>query len=173
MREGWDHMKIRAEGFKHGDMHEKFDIATSFIADYLHLLGPSSIPNLNLPVPLERHMRFIESCARKTARKAIVKAEKYREELKTKQLTLERFFWILVESYAMAASCAYAQSLQETHGRDPVELADMFCRDARLRIEELFRSLDKNNDEASDAIGRNIMAGGYAYLRNGIVRIVD
>ncbi|MDO8557912.1 MAG: acyl-CoA dehydrogenase family protein [bacterium] len=174
MREGWDRMIDRGRIFlEKGRTFKKFLTAIGFVPDYLGLFEPIPVPALNLPARLEEHMRFVESCARKSARWGLIFSGKYRDKLPKKQLTLDRFFWILVESYAMAVSCSYAKSLEAAHGKEPTELADMFCRDARLRIAELFRSLRKNNDDMSYVIGQKILAGGYGFLRKGIVRLVE
>lgn len=50
-----------------------------------------------------------------------------------------------------------------------VELADLFCRQARVRIGALFTSLWENTDDADGNTAKQVLAGRYAFLEDGIV----
>ena len=57
-------------------------------------------------------------------------------------------------------------------GRDAAaaELADAFCRQARLRVDELFDQLWHNTDDVSTrALARRVLAGRYTWLEDGVI----
>jgi hypothetical protein len=79
------------------------------------------------------------------------------------------------ELYAMSAACVRAQmdaaAAAGTTGRGAaaVELADLFCTQSRLRAEELFGQLWTNTDAADSALARQVLAGRYTWLEDGII----
>ena len=50
-----------------------------------------------------------------------------------------------------------------------LELAGLFCAQARLRAEELFSQLWSNTDAADSALARHVLAGRYTWLEEGII----
>jgi hypothetical protein len=50
-----------------------------------------------------------------------------------------------------------------------VELADLFCRQARLRAEALFGELWDNTDSLDVKAARRVLDGRYAFLEEGVV----
>ncbi len=71
----------------------------------------------------------------------------------------------------MSAACARAIKMQEENPSDdgPVELADLFCRQAHGRIEDDFRRLFKNSDRFAYKVAQNTLASKYSWLENDIV----
>lgn len=71
----------------------------------------------------------------------------------------------------MSAACVRAELLRTTtdHGGEAHELADAFCHQARLRIEELFDRLWSNTDDLDRRIVDGVLAGRYTWLEAGIV----
>ena len=57
---------------------------------------------------------------------------------------------------------------QEGSG-DAVELADVFCQQARRRVEEKFEAVWSNDDVATYAVARKVLDGGYTWLEQGMV----
>src|SRR5437762_9402909 len=49
------------------------------------------------------------------------------------------------------------------------ELADLFCTQSRLRIEELFGQLWANSDAADGALAQRVLASRYTWLEDGII----
>jgi hypothetical protein len=50
-----------------------------------------------------------------------------------------------------------------------VELADLFCRQARLRADALFAALWDNTDSLDVKVARRVLDGRYAFLEEGVV----
>jgi hypothetical protein len=55
------------------------------------------------------------------------------------------------------------------HGKEAYELADAFCRQARIRVEELFGRLWTNTDDLDGRVVRRVLDDAYTWLENGIV----
>lgn len=72
----------------------------------------------------------------------------------------------------MAAVRVRAHAERETRpeGR---ELADLFCRQARLRIDALFTGLWSNTDSLDVTAAQRIVAGRYAFLEEGVLTPPD
>ena len=50
-----------------------------------------------------------------------------------------------------------------------VELADVFCRQARLRVDALFDELWTNTDDADQRLTGSVLEGRYAWLEHGVI----
>ena len=50
-----------------------------------------------------------------------------------------------------------------------MELADLFCQQARRRAEALFAALWDNTDSLDVKVARRVLDGRYAFLEQGIV----
>ncbi len=79
------------------------------------------------------------------------------------------------ELFAMAATCAYAQSLESADdvGDDAVQLADLFCRQARQRIGRHFHALRTDRATAGCALAEGVLDGRFHWLENGIIPAGD
>src|SRR5213594_1525711 len=92
--------------------------------------------------PLAKHLRFVDRNARRLARSVFHAMLRFGPKLEYRQAVLFRLVDVGAELFAMAAACARAQWLL-THdpaaGRRAVELADLFCRQARRRVRTTFQ----------------------------------
>ncbi|MEU1425600.1 acyl-CoA dehydrogenase family protein [Nocardia sp. NPDC005746] len=120
--------------------------------------------------PLARHMRYVERMSRKQARALMYGMARWQAKLEYKQGFLGRIVDIGAELFAMAAACVRAQSLRVAGGPDgeaAEELAEVFCRQSRLRIERLFDALWSNTDDADTDLTRGILDGRYRWIEGG------
>jgi alkylation response protein AidB-like acyl-CoA dehydrogenase len=118
--------------------------------------------------PLAQHVRFIERSSRKLARETFYAMARWQGKMERKQGFLGRIVDIGAELFAMSAACVRARSEGEAAGR---ELADLFCRQARLRVEALFTALWDNTDVIDNQAARRVVDGRYAFLEEGIVPV--
>jgi alkylation response protein AidB-like acyl-CoA dehydrogenase len=127
-----------------------------------------------LPKPLNKHMLFVRSASKRLAKVIFIKMMIYQQRLESRQNILNRFVDIGTDLFAMCAACSYAASLLKQKGlhsdASPVELADLFCLQAKTRIARNFKDLWRNNDKTIRAVGKKLMAGGYAWLENEIIK---
>ena len=96
----------------------------------------------------------------------------HRQGLEKRQQVLFRFVNIGTDLFAMAAACSRAASLTRQNPQDkgPGELADLFCREAVLRIEREFHAQRHNDDKMIYRIGRQMLEGRYRWLETGIIQ---
>ncbi|KOV84010.1 acyl-CoA dehydrogenase family protein [Nocardia sp. NRRL S-836] len=116
--------------------------------------------------PLARHLRFVERSARKLARQTFYAMSRWQGKMERKQRFLSRVVDIGAELFAISATCVRAV-------RDPNPdaqlLADAFCKQARVRVDELFERLWKNTDDSDVVLARQVMDGRFTWLEHGIV----
>ncbi|MFE9206273.1 acyl-CoA dehydrogenase family protein [Micromonospora sp. NPDC007230] len=118
--------------------------------------------------PLAGHLRHVERASRKLARATFYAMSRWQGKMERKQAFLGRVVDIGAELFAMAAVCVRATAERAEHP-EHVELADLFCRQARLRVDELFTGLWSNTDSVDVAAAKRILAGRYAALEEGVV----
>ncbi|GAA0812651.1 acyl-CoA dehydrogenase family protein [Spirilliplanes yamanashiensis] len=116
--------------------------------------------------PLAAHLRYVERASRKLARSTFYAMSRWQAKMERKQAFLGRVVDIGAELFAMSAVCVRAHT---EHRPEGVELADLYCRQAVRRCEELFRALWENTDRVDGAAAKRILAGRYAFLEEGIV----
>jgi alkylation response protein AidB-like acyl-CoA dehydrogenase len=122
--------------------------------------------------PLADHVRYVERSARKLARSIFYGMTRWQAGLERRQAFLGRTVDIGAELYAVSAACVYAQTVGREHPdrrAEAVELADLFSRQARLRIEVLFTALWENADDANYAAAQRLLDGRYTWLEQGII----
>lgn len=121
--------------------------------------------------PLARHLRYVERASRRLARQTFYGMSRWQGRMERKQGFLGRIVDIGAELYAMSASCVRARMLAKNgaDGRSAYRLADLFCRQARIRIEESFDRLWRNTDRLDVESVRGISAGEYEWLEAGIL----
>ncbi|WP_316757750.1 acyl-CoA dehydrogenase family protein [Streptomyces herbicida] len=132
---------------------------------------PSSYGQFKHGVDLAPHLRYVERHARKLARSTFYAMSRWQGRMETKQAFLGRIVDIGAELFAMSAACVRAELLrsQGDHGREAYRLADAFCRQSRIRVDELFGRLWSNTDDLDRKIVKGVMGGDYEWLEQGIV----
>jgi hypothetical protein len=77
-----------------------------------------------------------------------------------------------MELFAMSVAISHARRLldenQPEAGR-AVELADLFCRGSRRKVQRLFQDLWRNEDQDKNRLAADFMQGEYAWLVEGAV----
>jgi len=123
---------------------------------------------------LGSHMRYAERTARRMARSLFYGMSRYGAGLERRQMFLGRIVDIGAELYAITAACVYARMLAEDETRsDAVELAELFARQARLRIDQLFAGLWHNEDLRNYKAAQQMLEGRYSWLEAGLVDAWD
>jgi alkylation response protein AidB-like acyl-CoA dehydrogenase len=136
--------------------------------------GWSRAPRFGEFGPLAGHMGYVERSARRLARAIFHAMMRYQAKLEKKQRTLFRIVDIGTDLFAMAASISYATMLaRKKDGRqNAVDLADVFCREARMRIEENFEVLFDNHDVKAYKMTMNFLDGAYQWFEGELVEPV-
>ncbi|KRE82109.1 acyl-CoA dehydrogenase family protein [Arthrobacter sp. Soil763] len=121
---------------------------------------------------LARHLRFVERASRRLARQTFYGMGRWQAGLEHKQAFLGRIVDIGAELFAMAACCSRAEMLLRTapdRGASAYELAEAYCDQARVRVEEYFDQLWRNTDDGDRALARRVLAGGFEWLEAGVL----
>ncbi|MEU4621323.1 acyl-CoA dehydrogenase family protein [Actinoplanes sp. NPDC023801] len=118
--------------------------------------------------PLAAHLRYVERASRKLARSTFLGMSRWQGRLERKQAFLGRIVDIGAELFAMSSVCvrANAELPDRPEGR---ELADLFCKQARLRIEAGFGALWDNTDNLDVAAAKRVVGGRYRFLEDGVI----
>ncbi|GGT46009.1 acyl-CoA dehydrogenase family protein [Streptomyces chromofuscus] len=151
--------------------------AGAFYAKWLPKLvaGPGQIPSsygeFKHGVDLSPHLRYVERTSRKLARSTFYAMSRWQGRMETKQGFLGRIVDIGAELFAMSAACVRAELLRSRgeHGREAYQLADAFCRQARIRVDELFGRLWTNTDDLDRKVVKGVLTGTYEWLEQGVV----
>lgn len=119
---------------------------------------------------LAGHMGYVSRTSRRLARAIFHAMTRYQAKLERKQATLFRIVDVGVDLFAMSATISYATMLAKKKGRaNAIELADHFCREARLRIERSFDTLFANHDRVSYRLATKFLDGDYEWLEGRLV----
>jgi alkylation response protein AidB-like acyl-CoA dehydrogenase len=149
--------------------------ATGFYAKWLPQLavGKGSVPRSYGEFgALSKHLRYVERSARKLARQTFYGMGRWQAKLEYRQGFLARIVDIGAELFAMAAACSRAAMLRTddpVRGETAYELAEVFCEQARLRVDHLFEQLWSNTDDSDRRLARRVLDGAYVWLEDGIV----
>jgi hypothetical protein len=97
---------------------------------------------------------------------------RYQARLEQKGHLLGRLVDIGAELYAISCACVYAGTIgreRPDHRQEAVELADLFCGQARRRADRLFSELWSNDDSAQYAVAQQVLAGRYAWFEDDVL----
>lgn len=119
--------------------------------------------------PLAEHLRYVERASRKLARSTFYAMSRWQGKLEYRQRFLGRIVDIGAELFAMTAACVRAGGAPGEAGHSEVELADAFCRQSRVRAEQLFTALWDNSDDADRKLAHGVLDGRYTWLEEGII----
>src|SRR4051794_21941215 len=146
--------------------------ATGFYARWLPKLavGKGNVPRSYAEFgPLAAHLRFVDRSARKLARSTFYGMSRWQGRLEKKQAFLGRIVDIGSGLFAMSATVARAQMLAEDGETSAVELADLFCRQARRRIDTHFAALWHNTDARNYRAAQEVLDGRFRWLEEGVL----
>ncbi|MET9422982.1 acyl-CoA dehydrogenase family protein [Streptomyces sp. NPDC006540] len=153
--------------------------AAAFYARWLPKLvtGPGQLPRTYAEFhpaghqDLSTHLRYVERSSRKLARSTFYAMSRWQGRMETKQGFLGRIVDIGAELFAMSAACVRADMLRasDDHGREAYQLADAFCSQARIRVEELFTRLWSNTDDLDRKVVDGVLSGTYSWLEEGVI----
>ncbi len=124
--------------------------------------------------PLAKHVRYVDRNARRLARGVFHAMVRFGPKLEYRQAVLFRLVDVGAELFAMAATCARARWLlrqDAATGKRAVALADLFCREARGRIQGKFKQLWRNADVAGYRVAQDVLRGEHRWLEKGMVEI--
>ncbi|MHB1170396.1 MAG: acyl-CoA dehydrogenase domain-containing protein, partial [Longimicrobiales bacterium] len=119
---------------------------------------------------LAEHLRYVERTSRKLGRTLFYAMARFGPKLEKRQSVLFRLVDVGAELFAMSAVCVYAHAMLEKNPSDrtPLRLADLFCRQARKRIDASFRNTFSNHDRFAYRLAQDVLAGKYRWLEHDV-----
>jgi hypothetical protein len=135
-------------------------------------VGWSRFPKYGEFGRLSSHVGYIERQARHVSRSIFHAMMRFQAKLERKQMVLFRIVDIGTDLFAMSAVVSYATMLAKKGNKNALELADLFCREARTRIDQNFRTLFDNYDELAYKFVQKMMKGEYEWLEGQLVQPV-
>jgi alkylation response protein AidB-like acyl-CoA dehydrogenase len=118
---------------------------------------------------LAGHVRFAERMSRKLARTTFHAMVRFGPRLEKRQSVLFRLVDIGADLFAISAACSRAEMLRKKGQAEAVELADLFCRHARRRVQATFRTVFSNEDLRTYSVARQVLEGKHTWLEKGMV----
>jgi alkylation response protein AidB-like acyl-CoA dehydrogenase len=175
-REAMDtHLQFILPMMKAGSKVEKKAIrkkmARFYLAWYPKLWLPASAPSTaQLNAANQDHLAFIAKTSKRLARSLFHTMAKHRQKLENEQLLLANYVDIGTDLFAMAASLAHAESLLRHHSdnQSVQPLVDLFCRNARKRIEQNFRDTKNNHNRLFTKVANKVLDQEYAWMVEGV-----
>ena len=151
--------------------------AGRFYAKWLPTLvtGQGSLPTAYSEFgTLAPHLRYVERTSRKLARETFYAMARWQGKLERKQGFLGRIVDVGSELFAMSAVCVRAQmdaaeGAGSARGASATELADAFCRQARMRVDALLNGLWHNTDALDAKLAKRILDSQFTWVEEGIV----
>jgi hypothetical protein len=124
---------------------------------------------------LAPHVRFVDRASRKLARTLFHCMVRFGPRLEKRQAVLGRLVEIGAELLAITAACSRAQAMitKDPGNQGPVELADLFSRQARRRIEDRFRAVFDNDDVVAYAVAQQVIRNEHTWLEQGMARLAN
>jgi alkylation response protein AidB-like acyl-CoA dehydrogenase len=117
---------------------------------------------------LAGHLRFVDRMSRKLARTTFHAMVRFGPKLEKRQMVLFRLVDIGADLFAMTVTISKAEMLRKKGQPEAVELADLFCRDARRRVRAIFRRVFDNDDVATYGVARRVLEGGHVWMEKGM-----
>jgi hypothetical protein len=116
---------------------------------------------------LATHLRFVERRCRRLARSSFHGMLRFGPALERKQAFLFRLVDIVNELFAMSASVARAHAMGRAGSADAAhaaELADVFCRGSRRKVDQLFEQLWGNHDVEAYRTALDVLNGDHVWM---------
>jgi hypothetical protein len=177
------HLQVAGELLEgEGGVKEKASSAVGAAAFYARWLPKLAVGAGQRPGSYEElgdlagHVRFVERASRRLARSTFYAMGRWQAKLEKRQAVLGRIVDIGAELFAIASAVVYADTIrreQPARAEEARELADLFCRQARRRVDTLLRALFANDDVQGYELAQGVLGGRYAWLEEGVLDPAD
>jgi len=139
-------------------------------------LGWGHAPRFSEFGRLAKHVQYAERTSRRLSRSIFHMMARHGPKLEKRQALLFRAVDIGADLFALSACLAKAQAMRaakDRHAAEAAELADVFARLMRRRIEEHFRAIRANDDVRKYRTARRILDGSHLWLEEGLTPTQD
>jgi len=149
-----------------------WEALTFYAKWYPKVLLPTSV-SLNvrhLSPKNQDHVIFVARTCKKLARTLFHTMAKYRQKLEREQLVLQALVDIGTDLFAMAALLSRTEHELKARTDDEQlqDMADLFCMNARKRINDNFKNLKRTQGKAIYKVAKAFMEGKYRWMLDGV-----
>ncbi len=119
---------------------------------------------------LATHLRFVERNTRRLSRQIFHGMMVFQGKLQNKQAFLFRLVDVANELFAISTSVTRAHAMEvagHPEAANAAELADLFARNSRRRVVQLFHELWANDDVRKYKVALRVLEGKHAWLEEG------
>jgi hypothetical protein len=109
---------------------------------------------------LGKHLRYVKRTTHRLARTTFHLMVWHGPKLERKQIQLGRIVDIAMDLFAMATTIGRAHGMSEPYVK---EAAELFCLEARERIQNNFRLIRCNSDEKTYRLGLKVLDGSLKW----------
>ncbi len=115
------------------------------------------------------HLAYAAKTCKRLARNLFMTMAKFGPKMEYEQIILGNFVDIGTDLFVMAATLSYADHLlcENPNDQTAQDLADLFCREARKRIEANFKAVKSNHNRSYKKVAALLMDGKLGWLANG------
>ena len=158
-----------------GSKREAVMKAAGFYATWLpKLFVPAGSGRLDAPhldLRNRRHLAYAAKTSKRLARRLFATMAKLGPALEKEQVVLGNFVDVGVELFVMAATLSYADHLSAANPSDDSiqELANLYCCEARRRIDGHFRAVKSNFNRSYGRVATLLMEGRLDWLAAGAI----
>ena len=132
-------------------------------------VGKGMLPSFGEFGKLAKHVRYAERTTRHLGRAMFHAMVRLGPKLERRQMVLFRSVDIGAELFAMTAACVRAHMLAKKGNKEAIQLADLFCREAKTRIASSFDHFYGPNDDTLYKTAMRVLEGKHQWLEEGIV----
>lgn len=131
---------------------------------------PGTAVPAGVPERLVPHFKFVSGTSKRLARSLFHAMMIYQQNLEGKQHLLAKLVNVGTDLFSMSAACARAMHIYNQNPKDDgaLELADLFCQQARGRVRKQFHGLFCNRDKFVYKVAQNALEGKYRWLESDI-----
>ncbi|PIQ82734.1 MAG: DNA polymerase II [Candidatus Omnitrophica bacterium CG11_big_fil_rev_8_21_14_0_20_64_10] len=122
-----------------------------------------------LPGELAGHWRSVVGLSHRLARTLFHQMVRHRQGLEKRQVLLNRLVDVGVELFAMSAALSRAAWMAGQGKPEAVELAGLFCEQAKVRILRNFKELYNPADRPGMRGARRFLEGAYPWLEEEMI----
>ncbi|MDA1085892.1 MAG: acyl-CoA dehydrogenase family protein [Verrucomicrobia bacterium] len=121
---------------------------------------------------LAGHVKYVDRTSHRLARALFHAMMRHQSRLELRQVLLGQLIDIGTELFAMSATCSYARHEAQRRGdQTPIEVADIFCVEARGRIENSFSRIHGNATRRNNRFAKRVLSGDLKWIEEGITWI--
>jgi hypothetical protein len=136
----------------------------------LYMPASTDFNTKHLDAAGQEHLAYATRACKRLAKSLFHTMAKFGPKLEFEQLLLGNFVEIGVDLFVMGCVLAKAEKLLAQNPKDktPQELADLFCRNARERIEMNFFKVKNNHNKLFNKSAKSFMEGKYDWMGSDI-----